>query len=629
MTGRTEISRHLPFRSTLILIAMFGLLAAFAATRADAQVYCVDKADPSCSVPHFDGDLQGALNAAVASPGLDRVLIGPGTQTSLSGFAYTDNGSDNPVEVIGSGTDQTKLTYVTTGPNGYTGVGLRLDGPTGTIVSDLKVEIPPFNDDNSYDAGVVLGQAGIARDIAVTGPNTSNVVGIQTNGASIADSSIDLPFAVPTNLGIRSQSGFPVISGTSISTDDGVVHQDPGTTTTITHSRIEAVTGARLDSGNFDISDTLIELIPASNGTGVYLGNDNNGSSTLSGTLNGVTIFGSDPSANTTGIRAQADLLSETTNLTVRNSVITGVANPMALVATHGRTTTATISHSAYDISEVVPDQGTAPDTGTVNYDHATGNIDLTGDPMFKDPANGDYTPLPASPLIDKGDPEPPTPGTTDILGNFRACNGTPGGAKIRDIGAFEYNDCIDPDTSITDGPGSVTEVTAPGFTLASSKPASTFLCSFDGGPEAACATPLTAPDLGLGTHNLVARAVDVYGNTDKTPATYEYTVVQTVGPTCETDPSLCPPVDKTPPVVKLTKKVPKKTKKKAVKVRFKSNEAGSTFTCKLNKAKAKKCKSPYKAKLRKGKNVLKVVATDKAGNRSKPLVIKIRRDEF
>ena len=45
-----------------------------------------------------------------------------------------------------------------------------------------------------------------------------------------------------------------------------------------------------------------------------------------------------------------------------------------------------------------------------------------------------------------------------------------------------------------------------------------------------------------------------------------------------------------------------------------------------MNKAKAKKCKSPYKVKLKKGKNTVKIVATDKAGNHSKAKVLKVKR---
>jgi hypothetical protein len=67
--------------------------------------------------------------------------------------------------------------------------------------------------------------------------------------------------------------------------------------------------------------------------------------------------------------------------------------------------------------------------------------------------------------------------------------------------------------------------------------------------------------------------------------------------------------------------------KPKKNNVRFKANEAGSAFKCKLDKRKAKPCRSPYKArKLKAGKHVLKIRAADLAGNRErKPAKVRIK----
>ena len=93
------------------------------------------------------------------------------------------------------------------------------------------------------------------------------------------------------------------------------------------------------------------------------------------------------------------------------------------------------------------------------------------------------------------------------------------------------------------------------------------------------------------------------------------------------------PPVDTTPPAVKITK-APKKTtvtkKAKAkVKVTF-TSEAGATFTCRLAGGKFKTCTSPFsamvKAKPGKGiKHTIEIVATDQAGNASKPTAVKFK----
>ena len=77
---------------------------------------------------------------------------------------------------------------------------------------------------------------------------------------------------------------------------------------------------------------------------------------------------------------------------------------------------------------------------------------------------------------------------------------------------------------------------------------------------------------------------------------------------------------DTIPPKVTITKAPKAKSASTTAKFKFKSNEAGSKFQCKLDKGKFKTCRSPktYK-KLKVGKHVFKVRATDKAGNVSKP----------
>ena len=73
---------------------------------------------------------------------------------------------------------------------------------------------------------------------------------------------------------------------------------------------------------------------------------------------------------------------------------------------------------------------------------------------------------------------------------------------------------------------------------------------------------------------------------------------------------------DITAPTVKITKAPKPKSTSTTATFKFKASEAGSTFQCKLDKGKFKSCRSPktYK-KLKPGKHVFKVRATDKAGN--------------
>ncbi|GAB3259965.1 hypothetical protein [Nocardioides dilutus] len=73
---------------------------------------------------------------------------------------------------------------------------------------------------------------------------------------------------------------------------------------------------------------------------------------------------------------------------------------------------------------------------------------------------------------------------------------------------------------------------------------------------------------------------------------------------------------DTTAPRTTITKHPKKKTRSHTAKFVFKSNEPGSTFKCKLDKKKWKKCKSPTKYQnLKVGKHKFQVRAIDAAGN--------------
>ena len=78
----------------------------------------------------------------------------------------------------------------------------------------------------------------------------------------------------------------------------------------------------------------------------------------------------------------------------------------------------------------------------------------------------------------------------------------------------------------------------------------------------------------------------------------------------------LSPPSDITPPKARITKAPPAKSTSTTANFKFNSDEAGSSFMCKLDKKAFAGCRSPktYK-KLKPGKHVFKVKAVDPAGN--------------
>jgi hypothetical protein len=80
---------------------------------------------------------------------------------------------------------------------------------------------------------------------------------------------------------------------------------------------------------------------------------------------------------------------------------------------------------------------------------------------------------------------------------------------------------------------------------------------------------------------------------------------------------TLCLPDDTTPPNTTFKKRPPSKTKDRTPTFRFKANEAGSTFLCKLDRKKLRPCTSPFTTKrLTFGPHTLKVFAVDTSGNR-------------
>jgi hypothetical protein len=83
------------------------------------------------------------------------------------------------------------------------------------------------------------------------------------------------------------------------------------------------------------------------------------------------------------------------------------------------------------------------------------------------------------------------------------------------------------PETTIDSGPadGATLSSGDVSFTFSSSEPNSVFECSADGGAYAACTSPKALSKLSNGQHSFAARATDVAGNTDATPATRSFTV--------------------------------------------------------------------------------------------------------
>ena len=94
------------------------------------------------------------------------------------------------------------------------------------------------------------------------------------------------------------------------------------------------------------------------------------------------------------------------------------------------------------------------------------------------------------------------------------------------------------PNTSITSGPAALVNTTTASFGLSSSEANSTFACSLDGAAFGTCTSPAAISGLLNGTHNFQVKATDQAGNTDPTPAAWNWTVDTVPPAVTSTNPS-------------------------------------------------------------------------------------------
>ena len=227
----------------------------------------------------------------------------------------------------------------------------------------------------------------------------------------------------------------------------------------------------------------------------------------------------------------------------------------------------------------------------------------------------------PGSPVLDQG--KAAAGETTDQRGLLRpvdiASIPSPPGGDGSDVGAFELQVPI---ARITSGPAEGATITEPSasFSFDASEPAAGFRCSLDGAPATACASPAALSGLANGPHTFAVVAVDANGYVSATPTTRAFTVAATgreeSAPPNREQPVSPPPLSPKPPAPKTTiKGLAAKTFSRELKIRFGSNQSGSTFVCKLDRGKYKPCASPYRTgRLSFGKHTFKVRATNAAG---------------
>ncbi len=156
--------------------------------------------------------------------------------------------------------------------------------------------------------------------------------------------------------------------------------------------------------------------------------------------------------------------------------------------------------------------------------------------------------------------------------------------------------DLTPPDTALADLPADPTNQTTASITL-TSEAGATFECRLDGGAFAACTSPHALSGLGAGAHTFEARATDVAGNTDPSPASHTWTV------------------DLSPPETTIDSG-PSGTVSATTATFTFSSEGGATFECSVDGAAFATCASGVAyGSLADGAHTFAVRARDAAGN--------------
>jgi hypothetical protein len=523
-------------RRTPVLAAVAATAALLAIPAvAGAVTYCVpnDSVDPSCDPGQGKATIQEALSAAQLSNAVaDTVHIDAGSY-SEAGLTYSSLSSSNLVTIEGEGTGATLLTIPNT--TGLT-TGLFVGAPAGSVVRNLAMTIPTNSDING-DIGIGLSGSVLGENLLVNGATASNARGVQmSSSAVLEDSTVDLPFASPSNTAVSGALNTVI--------RDSILHANDGARYgTVERSTISASgTGVSTDSVAIAVRNTLINLGTSNNAVGVQAANFNNSTSPNAATLDGVTIVGG--GSNSTGVQARGDSDAtpplgesgdtntdgESSTVTVSNTILFGQTRSLRVEADRGETATMTTSYSNYDSSTKLVTSDLSPGGGT-------GTASLTETNQTNHPpgfvSSSDFHLADTSALIDIGDPAHPPGGELDIDGDAREVLGEDGCGPRRDIGADEFVPAsaptvipCPPETSILSGPDGPTNDPTPTFEFESSEASSTFKCKIDAGTFDDCTSPFTpVTPLAAGPHTFEVKAIDADANEDPTPASRSFSV--------------------------------------------------------------------------------------------------------
>jgi Ca2+-binding RTX toxin-like protein len=258
---------------------------------------------------------------------------------------------------------------------------------------------------------------------------------------------------------------------------------------------------------------------------------------------------------------------------------------------------------------------GASQNTGGAGIDTLTGVENLVGSP-FADMLRGDGAANTFSIRDGVGDGVACADGADTVIADVE---GTDTIAPDCESKQFDLR----PDTVIDSGPPGLSRRRTPAFSFHTTKAGSTLQCSLDSAAFGDCSSPLTLGRVSDGVHRFSVRSRDMLGALDLSPAVRAFTV------------------DATRPVVTRAKVA--RRGRKRVAVRYRLSEAASVRitiqrctrhaktgrrcarfrTVQTLRRKGRKGANAHSLKSRPGLFRATLVATDKAGNKSKPRTLR------
>jgi len=174
--------------------------------------------------------------------------------------------------------------------------------------------------------------------------------------------------------------------------------------------------------------------------------------------------------------------------------------------------------------------------------------------------------------------------------------------------------DQVFPDTILEDSPENPSSLTEAIFIFSSDQESPTFECKLDEGEWEECLSPATFSDLSEQEHIFQVRATDEFGNTDETPATFEWEIVLPIA-VLEPEP-VEPEIDTTSPETMIEVGPANPSDSSTAIFEFLSSEENSAFECVLDENEWETCSSPKTiSDLTEANHIFQVRATDEFGN--------------